>query len=110
MKALLTINGNVVEIECTPEEFAIVLGSPLPEGKRRQPKRPEQNVSYAKLYHEALGMSFMEYIASDPNKPTEEFVKDILDKCVKLSPDVPSVERLRDTVEEAKRKLQSPRV
>ena len=98
MEVYMNINGNDVEIVCTPAEFREILGELSP--KKTAPPPPSR--SFAKLYHQALDMSIMEYVAKDPDKPTEDFATDILDKCSKIPGEQPDRARIIATIEQAK--------
>ena len=112
MKATFTINGNQIEVECSPEEFITLIDPTFTQlgRKARKPReQPPELISFATLYHEALGMSFLEYVSKDPNKPTDEFIADILVKCTAIrTTNLPTEDRIRTTIEAAKTKLKQP--
>jgi hypothetical protein len=123
MKATFTINGNLVEVEGTPQELAEILfgiqePASSPSKRKRIPKpaaAPEsmpqetpQPASFAKVYHEALGMPMKEYIAKDLSISTDAYTIDIMNKCKEKNLPLPPEDRLRKTIEAAKKLVTTP--
>lgn len=84
MKAVLSINGNLVELEGTWEEFIslfMTIGSAQKPAK--EPKAKKE--SYAKYYHEALEMSLKAYVLANKDKPVDEITKQVIDACTAKS-------------------------
>jgi hypothetical protein len=134
MKATFTINGNVVDVEGTPQELAeILFGIQEPSSRSRKTRNPKPvsqpesasqetsqpasaattpsiPVSYAKTYHDALGTSMKEYIGKDASLSTDAYVIDIQSKITAKGLPQPPEDRLRKTIEAAKALATQPTV
>jgi hypothetical protein len=126
MKATFLINGNQVEIEGTPAELSeMLLGIPSESKSAKHRRKPapqpleqdnpnesappalatEERISYAVIYHQALGTSLKEYIAKDPSVSTDSYIIAITNKCRSLGLSPPPEPRLRKTIDAAKQLL-----
>lgn len=100
MIARFVINGNHVEVEGTPAELAEILFGIQPAAPEEPSVR--KRTSFAKVYHQVLGMSIRDYVQKDLTVSTDSYVLDILNKIRAANLKEPPEDRLRETIEAAR--------